>query len=232
MRSRRANRNPDRPDELVQGTGSGAGGEGWRYSGEGPPRVGASSAGARPRSCPSRIHRRPARAPADARVPVPNAAVGDEEHLGLAGRRLADPVTAITADHRRPPVSTMSIFRLPHREQTSRSRHRARRRLRRNAPRVRRDLARSDAGRPCTILHHTMMRTPAAAAPPSVIGGPGSDLTRDVGDPRAAARTPSAAATARAPAAARCGPRRPAARGCAAIAGSGRRGSDLRTLCG
>jgi hypothetical protein len=53
---------------------------------------------------------------------VPNAAVGDGEHLGLAGRRLADPVTAITADHRRSPVSTMSISRLPHREQTSRPR--------------------------------------------------------------------------------------------------------------
>ena len=41
----------------------------------------------------------------------------------------------------------------------------------------------------------------------------------------AAARTPSAAASARAPAPARCGPRRTAARGCAAIAGSGRRRS-------
>lgn len=30
-----------------------------------------------------------------------------------------------------------------------------------------------------TRLHHTMIRTPAKAAPPSVIGGPGSDLTRD-----------------------------------------------------
>ena len=86
--------------------------------------IAASRSGAnrlRPDRGSSRIHRRPARPRADARVPVPDAAVGDGEHLGLAGG-VADQVTAITADHRRSPVSTMSISRLPHREQTSRSR--------------------------------------------------------------------------------------------------------------
>jgi hypothetical protein len=45
-----------------------------------------------------------------------------------------------------------------------------------------------------------MMRTPAAAAPPNVIGGPGSAFTRGDGGPRAAARNAAAAASARAPA--------------------------------
>ena len=84
-----------------------------------PSRSGANRL--RPDRGSSRIHRRPARPRADARVPVPDAAVGDGEHLGLAGG-VADQVTAITADHRRSPVSTMSISRLPYREQPSRSR--------------------------------------------------------------------------------------------------------------
>jgi len=57
------------------------------------------------------------------------------------------------------------------------------------------------------------------------IGGRGSYLTRDVGGPRAAAHNAAAAASARAPAAARCGPGWPAASGRDAIADSGRRGS-------
>jgi hypothetical protein len=74
--------------------------------------------------------------------------------------------------------------------------------------------------------------TVAAVAIDGLISLMRDHLTRDVGDPRAAARNAAAAAAARAPAAAATCRGSPSRSGCAAIAGSGRRGSDLRTLCG
>jgi hypothetical protein len=76
------------------------------------------------------------------------------------------------ADHRRlVPLTTISTCRLPHREQTSRSRQS-------------RTLVPSPYRRACSAgsgstwcwhsLHHTISRTPAAA--PNVGGGPSSDL--------------------------------------------------------
>jgi len=125
------------------------------------------------------------------------------------------------SDHRLVPVSTISASRLPHREHISRSRQ-----LRTDVSVPYRAAISAGSGSTWCLqaLHHTMMRTWFAAALPSVIGGPGSVLIGD-GVPPAAARIALAAATVRAPAAARSYPGSPEACGPPAIAGSGHRQS-------
>jgi hypothetical protein len=71
------------------------------------------------------------------------------------------------------PATTISAWRLPHLEQTNRS-HQSRTGI--SAPYCLASSAGSGSTWWLHALHHTMSRTRAAAALPSVIGGPGCDF--------------------------------------------------------